>query len=646
MAGRNQTLKKGQFHAEESKEATGFTREVNRSALNNSILPWNDNSDFKDAERGFVSNDPPPVVKADNGNVVFDINMYTDFIKLDSAAPDTVNPILWRRAKLNTNAGLYKITESVYVVRGYDLANMVIVEGKTGYIVLDALTNIEAATTAMKLVRKSLGEKPVRAVVIGHSHGDHFGGLGGLVDTDSVRRGKIKIIAPEGFEEAAIRESVLAGPAMNRRLIYQFGRNLSVGPKEVVDSGIGKRGPGGTMHLLPPTDFITQTGTKLTIDGIDLVFQVTPDTEAPASMQAYLPQFKTLWTGELAGHTNHNLCPLRGTLIRDASKWAGYINEMLELFPDTEVAVGSHLWPVWGNESVHNFLKKQRDLYKFTHDQTLRLANHGYTGYEIQQMLKLPDSLASEWFNRDYYGTLKFNIHSTYTRYFGWYDGNPVNLDPHPPEETAKRLVCMMGGAKKIVAEAQEVFDTGDYRWVVQLLNYVVFAEPRNMQARNLLADALEQLGYQQESSTWRNAYLVGAKELRAETLPEGRRNILSFEGLEEKDIFDFLAVSLNCDKAAGKSFHIDWIFQDRNSTFAITIENSVLHYKTGNHAGAADTSITLNYSEFIKLLFADASIDELLNSGTIELAGEKRKLNEFLDLFDRFEGNFNIVLP
>jgi alkyl sulfatase BDS1-like metallo-beta-lactamase superfamily hydrolase len=639
-------LKGKSFSPSEPKEATRFTQNANCAVLNDKGLSWGNNRDFEDAKRGFIAKDSPHIITGKNNKTIFDMEIYTDFIKPDSPAPDTVNPSLWRHAQLNTNAGLFKIADSVFMVRGYDLANMAIIEGKSGYIVLDALTNVEASAAALRLVYKTLGEKPIKAVVIGHSHGDHFGGVAGIVDAAMVKNGEVKIIAPDGFESAALREFVLAGPAMHRRLMYQFGRNLAIGSKGVVDSGIGKRGPGGTMFLVSPTVTIAQTGQKITIDGINLVFQVTPDSEAPASMQVYLPQFKALWVGENVNHTNHNLCPLRGALIRDAKKWAEYIHEMTELFPDTEVAFGSHFWPVWGKEEVRNFLKKQHDLYKFTHDQTLRLANHGYTAPEIQQMLKLPASLASEWFNRDYYGTLKFNIHSTYTRYFGWYDGNPVNLDPYPPEETAKRLVDHMGGSAAVLSKAQEAFTSGDYRWAAQLLHYVVFAEPENITARSLMADALEQLGYQQESSTWRNAYLTGALELRSPKVPEGSRNILSYAGMKEKDLFDYLAVCLNCDKAEGKIFCLSWTFSDNNSTYVMTIENAVLHCLEGREAQNADASLTLDRSAFLRLMFSDTPVDELINSGEVMLSGNRDKLTEILQLFDKFQGNFNIMLP
>ncbi|MBS4022807.1 MAG: MBL fold metallo-hydrolase [Dethiobacter sp.] len=358
------------------KEASSFTKEANRAVFNDKVLPWDDKSDFENARQGFVTKDFPLVITGQSGKTVFDMERYTEFIKPAFPAPDTVNSSLWRHARLNTNAGLFKITDCLYEVRGYDMANMAVMEGETGYIILDALTYTEASRAAMELVYTTLGKKPIKAVVIGHSHADHFGGICGITGASAVKSGEVKVIAPWGLEASALSENVLAGPVMLRRAAYQFGDTLPVGPTGVIDCGLGKRMPGGggTVSFLSPSDSITHTGQEMTIDGIKFIFQMAPDSEAPASIQAYLPRFKALWFGENVNYTNHNLCPIRGTLTRDAKKWAGYINEMIELFPEAKIAFGSHFWPVWGKDEVRNLLTKQRDLYKFTHDQTLRLA--------------------------------------------------------------------------------------------------------------------------------------------------------------------------------------------------------------------------------------------------------------------------------
>lgn len=628
-------------------EATEITKRTNSSVSADPNLRWDDQEDFRNAGNGFIAKDNPLTIKGRAGETAFDMEGFARCLNSDSAVPETVNPSLWRHAQLNTSAGIFKVCDHLYQVRGYDISNMTIVEGKTGYLVLDTLMKVETSKAAMDLAFRTLGEKPVKAIILGHSHGDHFGGISGVFEASKAGKEDVQVIAPIGFESAAIRENILAGPAMVRRSIYQFGYTLPVGPTGVVDSGLGKRGPGGTMSFVSPTDHILRTGETRSIDGIDLFFQMAPESEAPATMHIFLPQLKALWFGEVVNHTNHNLCPMRGAPTRDAKKWAEYIDEMIESFQEAEIALGSHFWPVWGKEKVRNLLVKQRDLYKFMHDQTLRLANHGYTGTEIADMLTLPHSLASEWFNRDYYGALKFNLRSIYTRYFGWYDGNPANLDPLPPEETSKRLVRAMGGAASVVTEAENAFASGDYRWVVQLLNYVVFADPGNMSVRNLLADAYEQLGFQQESATYRNAYLTGAQELRGGEVPKPPKKTLSmYAQMNEEDLFDGLAVRLNGPRAEGKTMSINWWFLDRNSRYLTEIYNSVLHYARGKKLLAADASVVLNSVDFIRIMFLGARLDELVKSGEIQFAGDRSRFDEFLALFDVFEGNFGIVLP
>lgn len=387
---------------EEPKIATEWTRKTNRAVLDDPVLRWADKKDFENAQRGFIAKHSPLTLKDDQGHVVIDMEAYTAFLKPDLPAPDTANPSLWRHALLNTNAGLFKITDRLYQVRGYDLACMAIIEGTVGYVIVDTLTTVEESIWAMELVYKHLGRKPVTAVVITHSHVDHYGGIAGVVRAEDVKAGKVRIVTPAGFTKASLSENVIAGPAMRRRSVYQFGASLPVGPKGNIDGGLGKRIGGVTMSFLPPTDEVTETGQKMTLDEVDFIFEMSPETEAPAEMEFYLPQFRTLCVAENVNQTAHNLYPMRGTLTRDAKAWAGYINQMLDLFPDAEIAFGVHFWPVWGKEEVRNWLKKQRDMYKYLHDQTLRLANLGYTGAEISQMVQLPPSLASEWFNRDY----------------------------------------------------------------------------------------------------------------------------------------------------------------------------------------------------------------------------------------------------
>lgn len=629
------------------KEATEWTANANRAVLLDSHLNWEDKKDFEYAQRGFIARHCPLTITNAKGSVFFDMEAYTAFVKADVPAPDTVNPSLWRQAQLNTFAGLFKISDRMYQVRGYDLACMAVIEGNTGYIVIDALTTVEGSKKAMDLIYEHLGRKPVRALVVTHSHADHFGGAGGIVTTDDVRSGKVKIVVPAGFTKAALSENILAGPAMRRRAAYQFGFGLPIGPKGMVDSGLGKAIWGGTVSFIPPTEEVVETGKKMIIDGVEFIFQMSPETEAPAEMEFYLPQFKTLCVAEIVNRTVHNLCPMRGALTRDAKAWAGYINQMLELFPEAEIAFGLHFWPIRGKEKVHNWLKKQRDLYKYLHDQTLRLANLGYTGAEIAQMIQLPPSLASEWFNRDFYGAIRNNVRAIYTRYLGWYDGNPANLDPLPPEETAKRLVEYMGGANTLLARARNSFDAGEYRWVAQVLNLLLFADPKNMAARKLQADALEQLGYQQESSTWRNAYLVGAQELRTgKNIGRIPRTLEFFGGIPESDLFEFLAVSLDGPKANGKRIYINIIFTDLRTKYFLTLENSVLHYFKDRQDLQADVTVVTDKPSFINLFFLGTPFAGVLQSGQLTITGKTEFLGELMGLFDVFTGDFNITLP
>jgi alkyl sulfatase BDS1-like metallo-beta-lactamase superfamily hydrolase len=635
-------------HAQEGpKEATEWTVKANRAVLADPHLNWADKKDFENARRGFIARHFPLTITNAKGTVVFDMEAYTDFIKPDAPAPDTVHPSLWRQAQLNTFAGLFKITDRIYQVRGYDLACMVVIEGDNGYIIIDALTTVEESKKAMDLVYEHLGQKPVRVVVITHSHADHFGGAAGVVTAEEVKGEKVKIVVPAGFTKAALSENVLAGPAMLRRAAYQFGYGLPVGPRGKVDSGLGKAASGGTVSFLPPTHEVMETGQKMTLDGVEFIFQMSPETEAPAEMEFYLPQFKSLCVAENVNRTVHNLYPMRGALTRDAKAWAGYINQMLELFPEAEIAFGLHFWPVRGKEEVRNWLKKQRDMYKYLHDQTLRLTNLGYTGAEISQMVQLPPSLASEWFNRDFYGAIQNNVRAIYTRYLGWYDGNPANLNPLPPQETAKRLVEYMGGADRVLARARNSFDAGEYRWVAQVLNLVVFADPKNTAARSLEADALEQLGYQQESSTWRNAYLLGAQELRTgKNIGRIRRTFEIFAGMPESDLFDLLAVSLNGPKANGKRFYINFIFTDLHSKYLLTLENSVLNHFKDRQDLQADITVVTDKPSFIKLIFLGIPFTEVLQSGQFTITGKTNILGELMGLFDVFTGDFNIVLP
>ncbi|HEY6130733.1 MAG TPA: alkyl sulfatase dimerization domain-containing protein, partial [Halioglobus sp.] len=486
--------------------ATASTQRANAKVREE--LNLGDQRDFEDASRGLIATPPALRIEGPNQTAIWDMPSYR-FEQGD--APDTVNPSLWRQAILNNHHGLFKVTDGVYQLRGFDVSNMSLIEGETGWIVVDPLTTRETAGAAIAFAREHLGDKPVSAIIFTHSHLDHFGGVLAVL----VAGENTEIIAPQGFMEEATSENVIAGTTMGRRAMYMYGSQLEHSARGHVDSALGKSPAPGSPGIVAPTRTITTTGESLRIDGVDFIFQNAPGSEAPAELTFYLPQHKAFCGAEVVTHTMHNLYTLRGAQVRDARKWSQYIDEAIGLFPDAEVLFASHNWPIWGNAAIIDYLKKQRDGYKYIHDQTLRLASQGYTPREIAEELRMPASLRESFPNRGYYGTLKHNAKAVYQRYFGWYDGNPANLDPLPPAEAATHYVKMMGGADAILRQAQTDFDNGEYRWVAELLNQLVFAQPDNTAAKSLLAQTYDQLAYQSESAPWRDVYLTGALELR-----------------------------------------------------------------------------------------------------------------------------------
>jgi len=544
------------------------------TALNASVggsLPLADQQDFEDAKRGLIASDPELLVAGPEGNAIWDMPSYA-FI--DGDAPASVNPSLWRQARLNNIHGLFEVTKGVYQLRGYDLANMSLIEGETGWIVVDPLTARETAAKAMAFAREHLGDKAVSAVIFSHSHIDHFGGVLGIVSPEEVEERKIPIIAPEFFVDEATSENIIAGVTMARRSLYMFGPRLPRGERGHVGSGLGKGPAYGTIGILPPTETITETTTELTIDGVKFVFQNAPGSEAPSELTFYLPDLKTFCGAEVVSHNMHNLYTLRGAKVRDALKWSGYIDEVLAVFGDAEVYFGSHHWPIWGNERIVDFLEKQRDTYKYINDQTLRLALlHGYTPREIAEQLELPESLRTSFANRGYYGTIKHNAKAVYQRYFGWYDGNPANLDPLPPAEAGERYVELAGGAANLLKSAEAAYDKGEYRWVAEVVNHLVFADPDNQDARDLLARAYDQLGYQAESGPWRDVYLTGAFELR-HGAPDKGVDLASAMGMIRhapvERFLDAMAARLNAPKAEGKEMIVNLVFTDLGATYVL----------------------------------------------------------------------------
>lgn len=626
--------------------ATDTTKKANEAIAN--YLPFTNKQDFEDARRGFIADLPSPVIKGKDGKTVIDLTQY-DFLNKEGEAPATVNPSLWRQSQLLAIRGLFKVVDGIYQVRNIDLANMTFVRGKTGWIVIDPLTSDETAKAALDLINDKVERLPVSAVLITHSHLDHFAGLRAIVDEVDVKSGKVPLIAPEGFMEEAVSENVFAGTAMSRRASYMFGNLLPKNPKGNVGAGLGITTAAGDITLLEPNKLIGKTGEKMTIDGVDVEFQMAPGTEAPAEMLFYFPQFKALDLAEDANHTLHNLLTLRGAKVRSAQKWSSTLGETLDMWGDkAEVSFGSHHWPQWGQERVVEHLEKQRDLYKYINDQTLRMANQGMTMNEIAEEFVLPDSLAKEFYNRSYYGDLKHNVRATYQLYLGFWDGNPTNFNPLPPVEEARKYVAMVG-ADKMLANAQEAYDKGEYRWSATVTNKLVFADPKNQAARNLEADALEQMGYQAESGPARNFYLSGAQELRNGVKKMITPNASSpdlIRSMTTEMILDFVAVHLNGPKVGDKNYAFNLEFPDTQEKFLLTVKNGVMNYAKDKTREAVDGSVTLNRSVLDDIALGKLKMGNLTESGEVTVDGDKAKFKEMLSNLDTFNFWFKISEP
>jgi alkyl sulfatase BDS1-like metallo-beta-lactamase superfamily hydrolase len=630
----------------QSKDAEPATRAANEAFIKS--LPFSDRADFDDAKRGFIATLPDGVIAGPGGRPAFDTKPYA-FLQKDEA-PATVNPSLWRQAQLNAVNGLFKVTDRVYQVRGLDIANMTIIEGDTGLILIDPLLSNETAKASLDLYLANRPAKPVAAVIYSHSHADHFGGAKGVMSAEDAASGRVKVIAPDGFMEHAVAENIIAGNAMRRRAQFQFGSTLPVGERAQVDTGLGKALSNGTVSLIPPNDVIKQAYESRNVDGVEIEFHLVPGSEAPAEMIMYFPQFRLLNMAEDASHTMHNLYTIRGAEIRDGRLWSRYIGEAIERYGDkTDAAIAQHHWPIWGNARIVAFLKKQRDLYKFIHDQSVRLLNHGLTPTEIAEQLKLPQSLANDWASRGYYGTLSHNAKAVYQFYLGWYDANPADLNPLPRAEAAKKQVEYMGGADAVLKRARDDFAAGQYRWVASVTSQLVFADPANKAARDLGADALEQLGYQSEAATWRNAYLLGAAELR-NGVPAAQggssANAELLKGVSIDLAFDFLGVRLNAAKAEGKAIVINWTFTDLNQTYVMNLENSALTHTFGKLSDNADVSVALTRAALDAITLKQRTFLGSVATGDVSIRGNPLKLAELFGLLDEFSPGFEIVEP
>ena len=628
------------------KPATEHTKQHNVEFAKS--LPFGDTRDFELAKKGLIAELPDGgVVKNAKGEIIFDPRKY-DFIKQGQPAPDTINPSLWRHVQVMSPGGLFKVTDQIYQVRGYEITSVTFIEGKDGVTIVDPLTAQEIGKAALDLYYQHRPKKPVVAVIYTHSHADHFGGVKGVVSEEDVKAKKVRIIAPEHFTEEAVSENVMAGTVMSRRATYMVGALLPLNAQGQVSVGLGMKGSSGLVTLILPTDIVTKTGQKLTIDGLTYEFLMAPGSEAPSEFHFFIPELKALCTGENACHTLHNMYTLRGAKTRDSRKWAGYLTQTLEMWGDqAEVLFAPHHWPTWGNAEIVDHITKYRDTFKYIHDQVLRLANHGYTMIEIGEMVKLPPSLEANWASHGYYGSVNHDAKAVYNFYLGFYNANPATLNELPPAEAAKRFVKYMGGAATVLAKAKEDFAAGEYRWVAQVVNQVVLADPTNKEARNLQADTLEQLGYQTECATWRNFYLQGAQELRqgVQKLPvteTASPDVVRAMPLDM--VFDYMGVRLNGPKANGLKVTINMDFPDTKEKYVLALNNSVLNYSKKRQAKNADCTVTLKRSTLDEIFSGQTNIAKAITAGDVRVEGNAKALQEVLACLDSFEFWFDIV--
>ena len=632
---------------EPGKAATAQTKEANDALY--AQLPFADKTDFANAHKGFIAPLPPELIKGKQGNVVWNPQQYA-FIKEGEKAPDTVNPSLWRQSQLINIGGLFEVTDGVYQIRNLDLSNMTIMEGKEGITVIDPLVSAETAKVGMELYYKNRGKKPVVAVIYTHSHVDHYGGVRGVVDEADVKSGKVKVYAPAGFMQEAVSENIMAGNAMSRRASYMYGNLLKPDAKGQVGAGLGTTTSAGTVTLIEPTNYITHTGQKEVIDGLTYDFMMAPGSEAPSEMLWYVEEKGMIEAAEDVTHTLHNTYSLRGAKIRDPLAWSKYVNDVIDRWGGkAKIIIAQHHWPTWGNENVVKLMKGQRDMYRYINDQTLRMANQGLTRDEIAANFKLPDSLAQTWASRGYYGSVSHDVKATYVFYLGWFNGNPATLDELPPVAAAKKYVEYMGGADAIMQKAEADFVKGNYRWVAQVTNQVVFADPSNKAARSLEADALEQMGYQAESGPWRNFYLTGAQELRNGVVKGPTPNTASpdtVKAMSPEMFFDYLAVHINGEKAANAKavFNVD--LGSDGGKYKLELENGVLNHSANAQASNADASITLNRATLNKIILKEETLKQAENQGDVRISGNHAKVDELLSYMDKFEFWFNIVTP
>ena len=634
---------------DQPKQATTHTSVHNRNAANRDFDP----ADLARVRKGFIAKRQNGLITDEKGRFVGNSDNY-EFLRDGRECPETVNPQLWRHATLNAHHGLFKVADDVWQVRGYDISNITFIRGTNGWVVIDPLTSEHTARAALELMDEHVEKLPTTVVIFTHSHADHFGGVLGVTTKEDVDAGRCQIVAPIGFLHETVGENVIAGPAMGRRATYQFGPMLPPGPTGHVDCGLGTGVPMGPPGLLAPTTDITFTGEELVLDGVRVIFQLTPETEAPAEMNFFFPDHGWLCMAENCSQTMHNLVPIRGALVRNALNWSKYINESIEMFAaQTNILFTSHNWPTWGTSDVREFLVLQRDLYKWMHDQTMRHANHGMTAVEIADMLELPEEFQAHEHTRGFYGDLVHNVKAVYQRYLSWYDGNPANLNKLPPVEAGKRYVALAGGMDALLASARKSFDAGDYRWVVEVVNHAVFADPSNADARNLQADVLEQLGYQAESSTFRNAYLMGAQELRKGPPPPTSTHVRArslIRAMTIEQVFDVLSMRVISEKIGGLSHCVNWTFTDMAGTpdhqWVLGLSNRTMYSTQGRHENAAEATITISRALLLEIIAQVTTFMDELAAGTVTIEGDAAVLLNIFGNLDTFATGFAIVEP
>ena len=638
----------------EKKPATAVTEQKNAEVYQ--LLDFSDEQESEFAARGLIAAPETLTIKAENGVTIWTQDAY-NFVREAETAPASANPSLWRNTQQNAVYGLFKVTDDIYQVRGYDISNVTFVRSEHGWIVMDCASSRYTAAEALKLFRSEMGDDPIVAIVVSHAHIDHYGGIEGLISAgdaadpalpleEQIASGKTAIIVPQGFVDAVMKENVFVGTAMKRRATYQYGSFLQYGEQGRLSVGIGLTAVQGGVGYIAPTFEITDALCEMEIDGVTAVFQLTPGTESPAEMNTYFPEMKALWMAENCTGTMHNLYTLRGAEVRDANGWARYITEAQTLFPDAEVVFQAHNWPHWGKDVVNEYLTNTAAVYKFMHDQTLFYINEGYTADEIAEMIRLPEALEKVWYTRQYYGTLKHNVKAVYQKYMGWYDANPIHLDELEPAEYAKKLVEYLGDTDKVLEMARADYEKGEYQWVAQIANALVFADPANMEARYLCADALEQLGYQAESGAWRNAYLVAAYELRSGTDAYPQTNRIGVgttaQGMDAQTMLDYMGIMLDAEKLAGKSFTVSLKLSDGDD-YLLKVHHGVLLYYKGTSDAAADLTLSTVRTGILAIANGDQeSVEKLV---TVD-DGDEALLTLLCESMAQPELYFNIIEP